>query len=198
MKPKIIFFDVGNIFMTFDKIFTRVCADLNLDLKKFDEAYSPYNLRAELGKIDIPDIWAKICTTLNIKDGLSYSIIEKWISDHESILPMHEFVTSLQGKYQLGIISNYYRGYFTEATRQGFIPQINFSPLIISAEVGLVKPHRQIYDLAQDKCGFSGSEILFIDDKPENMVVPQTLGWQTFVFNYHQPEQSILELQKII
>lgn len=198
MTPKIIFFDVGNIFMTFDKIFTRVCTDLNLDIKKFDDAYSPYDIRANLGQLDIPDIWAKICTTLNIKDGLTYPIIEKWISDYESILPMHKFVVSLQGKYQLGIISNYYRGYFTEATRQGFIPRIDFSPLIISAEVGVMKPDRQIYELAEAKAGFSGSEILFIDDKPENMVVPQTLGWQTFVFNYHLPEQSILDLQKII
>ncbi len=95
-------------------------------------------------------------------------------------------------------MSNYYRDYFEEATAQGFIPKIKFREIIISAEVGCKKPEEEIYKIAEDWSGFSGSEIFFIDDKKENLFTASKFGWQTFLFDYNNPEKSCKEIGKIL
>lgn len=195
---KFVYFDIGNVFMTFDNIFTKVAKDLNIDKNLIDEAEEVYDIDANLGEIDIPDVWDKVCKELNIKGGENYPIIESWVSDYESILPMHELAKLIAKKYKTGIISNYYRGFFEEATAQNFVPKINFSPIIISAEVGCIKPEEEIYKIAQDKCGYMGDEIFFIDDKKENLFTGAKFGWQTFLFDYKNPKKSCEEIGRIL
>lgn len=198
MSPKIVYFDIGNVFMTFDKIFTRVTHDYNLDLSQFDAAYEPYDVAANLGRITIPQVWTELCQKLNIAGGESYDFVKSWVSDYESILPMHQLATAISQKYPVGIISNYYLGFFEEATTQGFIPSLTFSPKIISAEVGCQKPDLKIYQIAETKSGFSGQEVFFIDDKMENIVAAQKLGWQTFCFDYKNVQVSVDHLSKML
>lgn len=195
---KFIYFDIGNIFMTFDRIFQKVVSDFHLDLKLLDETYEPYDVDANLGNIKITDVWTELCQKLSIDNGKNYNFIESWVSDYESIVPMHEFVNEIKDKYPLGIISNYYQDFFEEATKQGFIPKVKFSPVIISADVGLVKPNLKIYELAQKQCGFSGTDILFIDDKKENLDAVKVLGWNTFQFDYKNPQESVEQLRKLV
>lgn len=197
-KIKFVYFDVGNVFMTFDKIFTRLANDLNIDKEKFSVEEEKHDLDANLGIIDIPEVWQKVCKELKIKGGEKYPIVESWISDYEAILPMHKLAKEIAKKYKVGILSNYYRDYFEEATLQGFIPKIKFSEIIISAEVGCKKPEPEIYKIAEDWSGFLGDEILFIDDKKENLFTAAKLGWQTFLMDYKNPEKSCEVIGKIL
>ena len=175
-----------------------VCTDFHLDPREFDNFYEPFDVDANLGKVKIPDVWPKICEHFAITGARGYNFIQSWVSDYQSILPMHELVKTLATKYQLGILSNYYQDFFAECLRQKFIPDINFSPVIISAEVGCQKPDPKIYQIAEEQCGFYGADILFVDDKPENLVPATSLGWQTFLFDYHQPADSTDQLAKIL
>ncbi|MDO8610873.1 MAG: HAD family phosphatase [bacterium] len=197
-KIKFVYFDIGNVFMTFDKIFTRAASDLNIDQNLIDVAEEPYDVDANLGKIDIPEVWQKVCKELKIKDGEKYPIIESWVSDYDAIKPMHELAKMIAKKYKVGILSNYYRDYFEEATKQGFIPKIKFDEVIVSAEVGCMKPEPEIYKIAEEWSGYSGEEILFIDDKKENLFTAAKFGWQTFLMDYKNPQKSCEEIGKIL
>ena len=196
--PKIVFFDIGNIFMTFDKIFTRVTREFSLQPDQFSDFEDLFDKDANLGKTNIPDIWGKFITKRHIKNASNYNLISSWVSDYEPILSVHILPEKIAKKYQVGIISNYYRGFFEECISQKFIPNLLFNPVIISAEVGVMKPDRSIYEISQTKSGFSGDEIFFIDDKAENLLIPQSLGWQTLLFNYHQPDNACTEIAKIL
>jgi epoxide hydrolase-like predicted phosphatase len=195
---KFVYFDIGNVFMTYDHVFRKVVSDFTLNQTELDRVYEPYDIDANLGKINIPKVWTILCEKLSINNGSSYDFIKSWVSDYESIIPMHEFIKSIEGQYPLGIISNYYAGFYEECITQGFIPKVNFTDVIISAEVGLMKPDIKIYDLAEKRSGFRGEEILFIDDKQENLYSARTLGWQVFLFDYKQPVKSVTELKKIL
>lgn len=184
--------------MTYDHVFDRVVKDFNLNKEELDRIYEPYDTDANLGIVNIPDIWPILCQKLNIKNGQGYDFIKSWVSDYEPIAPMHEFIKSIDGVYPLGIISNYYSGFYDECLRQGFIPQVSFSDVIISADVGLMKPDVKIYELAEAHSGFHGEQILFIDDKQENIDTAITLGWQTFHFDFHSPEESVDQLKKLV
>jgi len=113
-------------------------------------------------------------------------------------VPMHELAKKIAKKYKVGILSNYYRNFFEEATRQKFIPKIDFSYKIISAEVGHMKLEPEIYKIADERCGYSGEEIFFIDDKKENLFTAAKMGWRTFLFDYQNPEKLCEEIGRIL
>jgi len=195
---KIIFFDVGNVFLTYDHVFDTVQKDLGLD-KEFFRSYDKYDNDAMLGKLLIPDIWQKVCHENNRTQDSKYKLIQSWVSDYEPIVPMHQLAKLLKSKYELAILSNLYIDFWSEISKQNFVPpEINFSPVIISAEVGYIKPDPQIYELAEVKSGFTGAQIFFIDDKAENIDEATRHGWQTFLFDYTNPEISANELQSIL
>ena len=54
-----------------------------------------------------------------------------------------------------------------------------FDDLILSSDVGMVKPQPAIFQLAIDRAGFAPEEIMFIDDSPLNVSAAQQLGLQT-------------------
>lgn len=54
-----------------------------------------------------------------------------------------------------------------------------FDDIVVSAHVGLCKPEREIYDLAMARFALAPQDILFIDDKAENLVPAADLGWAT-------------------
>lgn len=54
-----------------------------------------------------------------------------------------------------------------------------FADYVFSFEHGAMKPHERIYQIVEQRSGVRGDEILFIDDKPENVAGAVRLGWQT-------------------
>jgi 2-haloacid dehalogenase len=64
-----------------------------------------------------------------------------------------------------------------------------FDGIVISGEVGLVKPDRAIFEVLLERTGHSADECLFIDDHIPNIEVAEVLGFQTIQF------QSALQLE---
>jgi putative hydrolase of the HAD superfamily len=54
---------------------------------------------------------------------------------------------------------------------------------IFSARVGLMKPHRAIFELADERFGLAGMPTVFIDDHAGNIAAAQAHGWQTVHFS---------------
>jgi len=52
----------------------------------------------------------------------------------------------------------------------------------VSAEVGLLKPQREIYDLHAQTFGLTPAATLFIDDSPANVKGAQAAGWRAVHF----------------
>ena len=57
-----------------------------------------------------------------------------------------------------------------------------------SCDLNMAKPQEAIYQHVEDKMGVSAQEILFLDDKPENVQAANKFGWQTLLV---QTEQDI-------
>ncbi|MEU6642640.1 HAD family phosphatase [Saccharomonospora sp. NPDC046836] len=53
-----------------------------------------------------------------------------------------------------------------------------FEPVVISGEVGLRKPHRQIFDLALQRLDLPASRVLFVDDAEPNVLGARAVGLQ--------------------
>jgi HAD superfamily hydrolase (TIGR01509 family) len=57
-----------------------------------------------------------------------------------------------------------------------------FDEIIISSEVGIIKPELPIFNLAVEKIGVPAAEIIFIDDRDYNVVAAETVGVKSILY----------------
>jgi 2-haloacid dehalogenase len=58
----------------------------------------------------------------------------------------------------------------------------HFADCVISGEERCAKPHPQIYAVLERRTGMSGCDLLFIDDRADNIAAAQALGWHGHLF----------------
>jgi HAD superfamily hydrolase (TIGR01509 family) len=96
-------------------------------------------------------------------------------------LPVLETLKSLRPGLRLVLCSN------TDMERFGFIRKyfseiLFFDDYVLSYEVGVMKPHARIYEVAIEKAAAKAEECLFIDDREENIAAAKGLGIGTILF----------------
>lgn len=65
-----------------------------------------------------------------------------------------------------------------------------FTAYVFSFEHGVMKPEPPIYEIVERLSGCRGGEILFLDDKPENVEAARKRGWQVVC---HQSAATSIE-----
>ena len=58
---------------------------------------------------------------------------------------------------------------------------------VTAGPIGMVKPHREIYEHLLTVCGIRAEETLFIDDNPENIAAAEALGIRGYLFDGDVP-----------
>ena len=67
--------------------------------------------------------------------------------------------------------------------------------IVISAEVGLRKPMREIFDMTAEKLGVAAAECVFVDDHPGHLKAARDLGWITVL--HHTVPDTLKELERL-
>jgi glucose-1-phosphatase len=71
----------------------------------------------------------------------------------------------------------------------------NFDGYIYSCEVGAMKPDAKIYAAMEIMCGRKGEDIVYLDDRAENVAGGVTRGWQAIL--HETPEKSRAAIEKL-
>lgn len=71
-----------------------------------------------------------------------------------------------------------------------------FEPVILSSDVGLDKPDPAIYRLAIEKTGVKAGEIIFVDNRTDNIKAASDIGMQTVLAK--NPDQIVAEVKNIL
>ena len=196
---KFVYFDFGGVLVNYDDVYTKVCRDFNLDRDEFGKFYRGLVDDMDVGKVNVNEFWNRCIENFGIKNGENYDLAKSWVSDYKIIKPVQDLIYSVEGKVGNGIISNISAETWWAALEDNWVPNIKYNETILSSDVGLVKPERKIYQMAQEKLkNIDSSEILFIDDKPENLIEPKLMGWKTFCFDQLKADKDVLEIQKLI
>lgn len=58
-----------------------------------------------------------------------------------------------------------------------------FDRRYISGHMKVTKPAPRIYEMVEEDCGLSGAQLLFADDRPDNIAAAQARGWQGHLFD---------------
>ena len=82
-----------------------------------------------------------------------------------------------------------------EHIRRNFPFFSNFDGYILSYEHGAMKPDAKLYEVVEGKTRRKEGEIVYVDDRPENIAAGAARGWQVVL--QETPEKSLLAIQKL-
>jgi HAD superfamily hydrolase (TIGR01509 family) len=75
-----------------------------------------------------------------------------------------------------------------EHIRRAFPFFSGFDVYVLSYEHGSMKPDSPLYEVVERVTGLRGSDLLYFDDRPENVVAGHERGWRAIL--HHDPAES--------
>jgi putative hydrolase of the HAD superfamily len=165
-------------------VITRLAGAREADGERFWAAYSAHRDGLDLGKAGVAAYWRAIAGDIGA-DWDDARVHELWAADFRSWLSVNPAVIDVladlrAGGTPLALLSNAgpdYGSYFRHGPLAGF-----FSACYVSGELGLLKPHPEIYRHVLDDLGLTPAETVFIDNRESNVAGAEALGITGHVF----------------
>jgi glucose-1-phosphatase len=129
---------------------------------------------------------------LNQSDFLD--AISSIFSFNDSILNVFEILQTQAIPF--GLLSNTCEAHWRWIQKQSDVDFSRFASIVLSYEVGCMKPHSKIYAAAEALANASPDRIAFIDDRAENVQAAAARGWQTHLFQ--QTDEAVEWLRSIV
>lgn len=194
---KIVYFDFGAVLVNYEKVFTKICDDLSLDIKDFWNLYNQFDADLSIGKVMTDQFWQECIKKYKLQNIENYDLVENWVSDYKIIQPTNDLIYSLEDKVEVGIISNIHEGLWETSFKLSFVPDVKYKKIYLSYQIKMAKPSLDIYEKVQRESGVLPNEILFVDDKAENLIVPQSLGWKTVLFDESKAVEGVSKIREL-
>lgn len=157
--------------------------------------FSETNDRVDLGEMSQDDFWYYLLDQLGKPRKMKY--ILDHIFDEELFIDQDllETIRRYRKTYKVGLITN-----FSDDLRERLAGPWSvegaFDAIVISCEVGMVKPDPRIFQLALKKLGVRPHEAVFIDDRPHNVEGARKVGLHAISFENKQ--QALNELDTLL
>jgi putative hydrolase of the HAD superfamily len=195
---KALIWDMEGVLMLTDEsdLPMKVAKTLNAPYDKVREIFfSDYNDRVDLGEITQDQFNEYILDILQMprenKYLLEKIINEEFYIDEELLKKIFE----MRREYKTGLISNF-SNELRKRIENEWAFESAFDEIIISCEVGLVKPDPEIFNLMLDRLGVRADESVFIDDRIKNIDGAKKMGFHTVFFT--NKERAMEELTRIL
>lgn len=148
--------------------------------------------QANQGLISQRDFRQQITGQLGISDDDWNSAIQQSEQPDRKLL---EYVGQLHARYKVAILSNANRGVVQSKLGEDCIERC-FDAVIVSAEVGHVKPEADIYHYATQQLDVEPESCIFLDDLDGYVTAAQEVGMHGIV--YKNLEQAKRDIETII
>ncbi len=190
-RPLVVVFDLGKVLLDFDYGIAsrKIAARGNLAaeaVKQFID-HSPLLFRYETGLLTKAQFFGEICSATGFCGALEE--FSEFFSD--IFVPIDPMIALQADLRRTGIptfIFSNTNELAVEHVRKKFSFFNNFDGYILSYEHGAMKPDSKLYEVVEKKSGRSRSEILYLDDRPENIAAGAARGWQVIL--QESPEKS--------
>jgi putative hydrolase of the HAD superfamily len=195
-----IFFDFGGVLMRTEYQAPRqhLAERLNMeydDLVRlvFD---SEVSRQASIGAATVEQHWDSVMKKLNRPATEARAIRDEFFAGDILDRTLIDLIRSLRTsrKYKTGLISNAWNDL------RGFIEKEKFDDafdrMVISAEVGVMKPDARIFQIALAQLKVPARDAMFVDDFVENIEGCQKVGMKGMLF--HDAESDIEKLRALL
>ena len=198
MSIRAVFFDFGGVIVRTEYQAPRqhLAERLGMEYEDVDKIVfeSPSSVRASIGEISDKEHWAEVTRRLRRPASEMEAIREEFFAGDVVDREIVDFLRSLRPHYHVGLISNAWPDLRDYITRLKF--EDAFDHMVISGEVGVMKPEARIYQIALEQAGVSPNEAVFVDDFIENIEGCEVLGMRGI--HFRNPKQAIGELKQLL
>ncbi len=197
MKLRAVFFDLGGVIVRTEYQAPRehLAERLNTTYEDLNRIVfeSETSRRASLGEMTTEAHWEAVTRRLSRPVSEAAVIRQEFFAGDIVDTGLLDFIRSLRPRYKTGVISNAW------PDMRDYLAQIRaddaFDTLVISAEVGVMKPKPAIYEIALDRLGVKAAEAAFMDDTPPNVEGARSLGMHGIIFK--EPTRALNDLREI-
>lgn len=184
-----VYIDVNGVLIRFfHRAFSEIAEEAGVGADMVETLFWRHNDAACRGELNLKDFNALFEQELGIA-GFDWK--KYYMASVDPMPHIDELAGWIAEHYQVGLLTNSMPGFVRELLDSGRIPNLPYSVIIDSSEVGAVKPEPAIYELAQAKAGVEPNEILLIDDGRTNLMAADRLGWHVLWFDDFRPEESL-------
>ena len=195
MKPVIIF-DLGKVLLDFDWTLAshKIAARSTRPPDNLDTFAGTASLlwEYESGRLTRPEFYAAICQATGFNGSLAE--FSEYFADIFTPMPgtiaLH---AELRQRGYLTYIFSNTNDLAIEHVRRNFPFFANFDGYIFSYEVKAMKPLPAIYDAMEQLSGKRGADLIYLDDRAENIAAGAARGWRAIL--HESPEKTRAALQ---
>ena len=159
----------------------------------------------------LPDFWNDYDRGTRTFDAVAEALAEYRSSDvqtarhmmataityQDQIPETAELIAELKGAgYRVFVLSNMSKEYIDYLRKMPVYS--HFDDDIVSCEVGLTKPEKEIYTLLLERFGLEPSQTMFIDDRLENIQAAAEVGIVPLHFSTANAQQSCDNIRKAV
>ncbi len=182
---KTVIFDLGGVFISSDfgpKFFGDAEQQLHIPPEDLRHVMDIHEGEYQAGRLSNDDFWSNVVKELQRSPEDAQALSNFWFNRYKETtvsIPMVRLLRKLKES-----------GYLAAALSNTQEPHISwhkdfydlFDAVCLSAEVGRVKPHWEIYDHFLKELKIKPEEAVFVDDSPKHLIQPREHGMHTILF----------------
>lgn len=152
---------------------------------------------ASTGKFTEQELWRRIGQHLGLNEQMMYQFVHDLWSGGKLNEGLAKFLNDLHPFYKTATLSNDWPGARQQNNRRYSLDKtLIVDVMIYSSEEGMEKPEPRFFHLACHRLGVQPEEVIFLDDKEENVEASISVGMSGIVFK--STEQAIADIQKCL
>ena len=172
-------FDFGGVLMKTVDYQPRHAWDDRLGLPHGSVERAVHNatswVQAQCGLISILEYWQDVAAQLRLSPEDRQQLAIDFYSGDQLDLALIDTIRQLRDDgHAVALLSNEGADLATKLQKLGVADL--FDPTVISANIGVMKPAPEAYQAVLDRLQCRADEVIFIDDRPENIAGARALG----------------------
>jgi len=190
--PTAVVFDLGKVLLEFDYgiVARRLAAHSGRDAEQIRGLLdqSPLLFRLESGQMTNEEFFDEVSSLTGYTGGFG-EFANIFGDIFSAIHPMIDLHGQLRARGVPTFIFSNTNELAVRHIRANYAFFAHFTDYIYSHEAGAMKPDHRIYEVVERRSGRKGAELLYLDDRKENVDAGASRGWQ--VVHHQTPEQTI-------
>jgi epoxide hydrolase-like predicted phosphatase len=201
MIPKAIVFDLGKVLVDFDytiaarKFVARGQLSFERVVQFLLESSVLYDY--ETGRLTSEQFYRAVCEATGFCGDVEefgncfgdiFSPIEPMIEIHAALRKRGISTYVFSNTNELAI----------RHIRRNFAFFSQFDDYIFSYEHGVMKPDPKLYEIVEQRSGRHEAEILYLDDRPENIAAGAARGWQVILQESAEKTRKVLQSRGLL
>jgi epoxide hydrolase-like predicted phosphatase len=199
MVIKAIIFDLGGVLLRTADFSPRdhLAARLYMNRREL-EAFifgGESGEQAQRGDISVAEHWENLRQKLNYSTEDIRALIDEFFARDELDQALIEYIRELHQSYKTALLSNAWDDMRKVIAERWHFNDV-FDIMVISSEVGIVKPDPRIFHLTLTRLGVQPDQAIFVDDMSRNVVAAQALGMQAI--HFQDTPQMKVKLERLL